>query len=129
MRVWSLILIGLLFLAFGLSVSQSRVWVVSAQSTPTPDEEKERLQREADLATLKKTKAEADQTVAEVRRAEIEAMLPKPTSSPLEGKTTVEGAVMESQMISYVSLARDADRIVAAIKGNFNGSVAKINLR
>lgn len=80
--------------------------------TPTPDEEKDRLQREADLATLRKTKAEAD-------KAELEARFPKPSTSPLEGKTTVEGAVIESQMISYIALSRSADRIVDALKPRF----------
>lgn len=118
-----LVFTAILSLVFGFGLSQSRAWVASAQDGPTPspsatpDAEKERLQREADLATLKKTKAEADKAAAEARKAEFEATFPKPTSSPLEGKTTVEGAVIESQMISYVSLARAANRIVEAIKG------------
>ncbi|HYW73257.1 MAG TPA: hypothetical protein VE961_19710 [Pyrinomonadaceae bacterium] len=88
--------------------------------TPSPDPEKDRLQREADLATLKKTKAVADKDAEQARMDELTARFPKPTTSPLEGKTTVEGAVIESQMVSYVSLARAADRIVERIKGNFN---------
>lgn len=87
--------------------------------SPTPDAEKERLEREKDLATLKKDKAEADKAAAEARKAEMEADFPKPATTPLEGKTTVEGAVIESQMISYVSLRKAADRIIANIKSNF----------
>lgn len=83
--------------------------------TPTPDEETLRLEREKAQATLRKEKAEADKAAAEARKAELEALFPKPTSSPLEGKTTVEGAVIESQMVSYVSMARAANRIVDAI--------------
>lgn len=87
--------------------------------SPTPDQEKERLEREKDLATLRKDKAEADKAAAEARKAEMEAKFPKPTTSPLEGKTTVEGAVIESQMISYVSLGKAADRIIEKIKDNW----------
>src|SRR6266571_4187510 len=122
--------VAILTLAIGFSFNPTTTAVVLAQAepspSPTPDEEKDRLQREADLATLKKTKAVADKDAAEARKAELEARFPKPTTSPLEGKTTVEGAVIESQMISYISLSRSADRIVDAIKPNFTD--AKQNL-
>jgi hypothetical protein len=106
-------------IAVALSFGQSTVWNAQAQETatptPTPDEEKEKLQRAADLATLKQTKAEADRKTAE-------AKFPKPATSPLDGKTTVEGAVIESQMVSYVSLSRSADRLMDAIKSNFTAA-------
>jgi hypothetical protein len=117
---WSLILVLSLVIICGFSLTRSGVTVTHAEDTPTPtptpDEEKDRLQRAADLAKLKQDKAEADQKTAEARKAEFEAKFPKPTTSPLEGKTTVEGAVIESQMISYVSLARAGDRVFEAIK-------------
>src|SRR5689334_2079583 len=118
---WFLILIISLVLIFGFSFSHSAVSVTHAQDTAspspsgTPDLERDRLARAADLAKLKQDKAEADQKTAEARKAEFEAKFPKPSTSPLEGKTTVEGAVIESQMISYVSLARAANRILEAI--------------
>jgi hypothetical protein len=126
--VTTLIMMGvaILTLAIGFSFNPTTTAVVLAQAepspSPTPDEEKDRLQREADLATLKKTKAVADKDAAEARKAELEARFPKPTTSPLEGKTTVEGAVIESQMISYISLSRAADRIVDAIKDDVKGN-------
>lgn len=115
-----IVIIALLTMAVAFSFSQSKVWIAQAQETPTPsptpDEEKDKLQREADLATLRQTKAVADQKTAEAKK---ETEFPKPSTSPLEGKTTVEGAVIESQMVSYVSLSRAADRLIDAIRGNF----------
>jgi hypothetical protein len=117
--------VAILTLATVFSFNPTTTTVVFAQAepspSPTPDEEKDRLQREADLATLKKTKSVADKDAAEAQKAELEARFPKPTTSPLEGKTTVEGAVIESQMIAYISLSRAADRIVDAIKDKFGG--------
>lgn len=120
---WCLTLVTSLVLISGFSLSRSGVSVTHAADDPspspsssaTPDLEKERLQRAADLAKLKQDKAEADQKTAEAKKGELEAMFPKPSTSPLEGKTTVEGAVIESQMISYVSLAKAANRILTAI--------------
>ena len=128
-----LVLAASLTLICGFSISRSTETVTYAHDdpspSPTPDEEKDRLQRAADLAKLKQDKAEADQKTAEARKAELEAKFPKPSTSPLEGKTTIEGAVIESQMISYVSLAKAADRIFVAIRPELvgGGSLAIYN--
>lgn len=87
--------------------------------SPTPDEETKRLELEKAQATLRKEKAEADKAAAEARKAEQDLKFPAPSSSPLEGKTTVEGAVIESQMVSYVSMARAANRIIDGINSIF----------
>src|SRR5438034_2469041 len=121
------IVIALLIMAMCFTFSHSKVAVAYAQDTPTPtptpDAEKDRLQREADIATLKQTKAVADQKTAEARKAKLEAKFPKPTTSPLAGTTTIsDGAVIESQIVSYVSMAKAAEKIIAGInthKGDF----------
>lgn len=133
LRRWLRVLPVLLVLIFALSGDQSRVRVSSAQEappptpSPTPDEEEKKLRR----AKLRKEIAEADEAEAKARKGEMEATFPSPKTSPLEGKTTIEGAVIESQMLSYVSLARAADRILESIKDNFtsNPNLAVYNER
>lgn len=114
--------IVLLFMACGLcalkpAAAHAQETTATPAPTATPDEETRRLEREKAQATLRKERAEADKAAAEARKAELDARFPKPTSSPLEGKTAVEGAVIESQMVSYVSMARAANRIINAING------------
>ena len=89
--------------------------MVAQTPSPTPTPDSPEVQR------LKEEKAQADlrKDIAVDQKDELAAKFPKPTSSPLEGKTTVEGAVIESQMVSYVSLSRAADRVVDAIKDHF----------
>jgi hypothetical protein len=130
-------LVGLLFLLFTLIPDHQTGGIVSADDTasptpsPTPDLEMERLKREADLAGHRATKAENEKRIAEAQKAALEARFPKPSTSPLEGTTTVEGAVIESQIISYKALKGVADQIVDAIKGRLqnNGKLAIYNER
>ncbi len=85
----------------------------SPSPTPTPkSEEVLRLEEE-------KTQAELRKAIAEANRAELEARFPKPSSSPLEGKTTIsDGALIESQMVSYLSMAYAANKLITGIKTN-----------
>jgi hypothetical protein len=95
------------------TMSASRATAQTATPTPTP--------KSAEVLRLEEEKAQADlrKGIAEANKAELEAQFPKPTSSPLEGKTTIsDGAVIESQMISYVALARAANKLVSAINHN-----------
>jgi hypothetical protein len=121
-------LVGLSFLMFTLIPDQQSVWIVSAQDpaspspSPTPDLEMERLKREADLSGHKATRAENEKRIAEAQKAALEARFPKPSTSPLEGTTTVEGAVIESQVISYKALKGVADQIVDAIKSRLQNN-------
>lgn len=98
-----------------LAVALSAVHV-NAQETAPPSAappkspEVQRLEEE-------KTKAELRKAIAEANKAELDAKFPKPVSTPLEGKTTInDNAIIESQMIAYVSMARAANRIVKAVK-------------
>jgi hypothetical protein len=116
-----LILVALMLLTLPLIPGISKGWIVSAQdpanptATPTPDAELEKAKRDAALSTERATQAENEKKIAEAQKAELEARFPKPTTSPLAGTTTVEGAVIESQIISYVALKRVADNIVDSI--------------
>jgi hypothetical protein len=72
----------------------------------------EQAQAEAD-----KAKADARKAAADADRAEFEAKFPKPTSSPLAGTTTVnDAAIIESMMVSYISMAKAANKIVDTIR-------------
>src|SRR5262249_37420320 len=79
-------------------------------SQPQKSAEVQRLEEEKARATLKKE-------IAEANKAELEAKFPKPTSTPLAGATTInDTAIIEGQMVAYVSMARAANRIVSSIK-------------
>ena len=92
--------------------------------TPTPlSEAQQELQRRRDLLNLQKEIAESEQAIAEAEKAKREAKYSKSDTKPLEGKTTVDGAVIESQMVAYVSMARAANTLVLALSrhsGNVN---------
>ncbi len=120
-RTYLVILVALTVLSLTFVPGVKREWVVSAQDpasptpTPTPDAELDKAKRDAALSTEKATQAENEKKIAEAQKAELEARFPKPSTSPLAGTTTVEGAVIESQIISYIALKKVADNIVDAI--------------
>lgn len=84
----------------------------SAQSaTATPESEEIVRLRE------QKTRAELEKDIAVAEKAKLEAQFPKPTTSPLAGETKInDGAVIESDMMSYISLADSADTLVKTLK-------------
>jgi len=114
-------LVGLLLLAISFIPNASFYWVASAQDpatpspSPTPDAELERLKRETAISTEKATQADNAKKIAEAKKDELEARFPKPSTSPLAGTTTVEGAVIESQIISYVALKQVANNMIDAV--------------
>ncbi|MDQ5847283.1 MAG: hypothetical protein M3539_18510 [Acidobacteriota bacterium] len=73
-----------------------------------------------------KTRAELEKDIAVAEKAKLDAQFPKPSTSPLSGETKVEGATIESDMVSYVSMAHAANKVVKALKdSNLNiGSLA-----
>ena len=97
--------------------------VVAQTPTPTP------TPKSAEVIRLEEEKAQAElrKAIAEANKAELDANFPKPSGSPLEGKTTInDGAVIESQMIAYVSLARAANKLVNAIGKNSSLNVSRL---
>lgn len=78
--------------------------------TPTPiSEELRRLRERNAILEEKKTAAVLEKDI-------LEARFPKPTATPLEGKTTIsDGAIIESQAMSYAALARAADVIACQL--------------
>ncbi|HLL73822.1 MAG TPA: hypothetical protein VK421_00880 [Pyrinomonadaceae bacterium] len=120
--------IYLAFLVAVLSLGVLNVTAVRAQDeaetpaatpAPTPDEEMRKETLRKAKAEADKMEHEADKMGTEARKAKLDAAFPAPSATALEGKTTVEGAVIESQMVSYVSMARAANRIIEAINARF----------
>jgi hypothetical protein len=64
-----------------------------------------------------KTEAETRKAIAEARKAELEARFPKPSTSPLEGKTTTDGEFIEGQIAAYLSMTDAAERIAQDLAG------------
>lgn len=107
----SLRALELTLFAIFLFLTASQVQVKAQTPTPTPDsDEVQRLKEE-------KAQSELRKGIAEDRKAELEAKFPKPTTSPLAGETKInEGAVIESEMVSYLSMAYAANHIVDTLK-------------
>lgn len=99
-------------LVFVLSLSP-RLQAQTPTPTPTPSPKSEEVKR------LEEEKAQLDlqKGIAEDEKAIRDAKFPKPTTTPLAGTTTVsDGAVIESQMVAFVSMARAANKLVSALK-------------
>ncbi len=98
-------------LFFLLVMSGVQINAQSSTPTPTPDsEEVIRLRQQ-------KTQVELEKDIAVAEKAKLDAAFPKPTTSPLAGETKVnEGAIIETQMVSFLSMAYAANRIVAQLK-------------
>jgi hypothetical protein len=79
-------------------------------STPTT--------KSAEVLRLEEEKAQAElrRAIAEANKAELEAKFREPTTRPLEGKTTVDGALIESQIMSYDELANAANKVAQNLK-------------
>jgi hypothetical protein len=81
-------------------------------STPTP------TPKSPDVLRLEEEKAQAElrKAIAEANKAELEARFPKPSTTPLDGKTTVEGELIEPRVVAYASLAVAANKLVRQLK-------------
>jgi hypothetical protein len=100
-------------LAAALLLGAATVTAQTPTPSPTPDSEEIRRLRE------EKTRAELKRDIVTAEKAEFDAKFPKPTSSPLAGETKVnDGAVIENEMVSYVSMAYAANRIVEKLKAH-----------
>jgi hypothetical protein len=79
--------------------------------TPTPESEEIKRLRE------EKTRAELEKDIAVAEKAKFDAEFPKPSTSPLAGETKInDGAVIESEMVSYLSMAYAANRLVLKLR-------------
>ena len=96
-----------------LVVTMSADRAVGQTGTPTPTPESEEIRRLRE----EKTRAELEKDIAVAEKAEFDAKFPKPATTPLAGETKVnEGAVIESEMVSYLSMAYAANRIVDRLR-------------
>ena len=84
--------------------------VRAQSSSPSPDSEE--ITRLKD----KKTRVELERDIEVAEKEKREAQFPKPTTSPLSGETKIEGATIESDMVSYVSMAHAANKVVRSLR-------------
>jgi hypothetical protein len=91
------------------AVTTKGVAQISA-ATPTP--------KSPEVLKLEEEKAQAElrKAIAEANKAELEAKFPKPSTTPLDGKTTVEGELIEPRVVAYNSLAFAANQLVQQLK-------------
>lgn len=89
---------------------------IGAQTTPPAPAP---APKSAEVLRLEEEKAQAElrKAIAEANKATLEAQFPKATTTPLAGTTAVEGAVIESQMVSYQRMALAANKLVRQLKG------------
>lgn len=92
-----------------LLVFMSGPSLAQTASTTPESEEITRLREQ-------KTRAELEKDIAVAEKAKQDAQFPKPSTSPLSGETKVEGATIESDMVSYVSMAHAANKVVKALR-------------
>ncbi len=87
------------------------------EPTPTPSEEELKLKEQKRLLDLQKEIEINKQAIAEAQKAQLEAKFPKATTSPLTGETKInDSAVIESDMVSYLSMAYAANRLVTQLR-------------
>lgn len=88
------------------------------------------MEKRRDLLKLQKEIADYEKGIAESEKAKRDAKFPKPDTKALEGKTEInDNAVIESQMVAYVSMAKAANKIIQAIKANGIENLAIYNER
>jgi archaellum component FlaC len=96
-----------------LLIGSLEVAALAQTATATP--ESEEIIRLRD----QKTRAELEKDIAVAEKAKRDAEFPKPSTSPLSGETKInDGAVIESDMVSYVSMAYAANDLVKALKNS-----------
>lgn len=83
-------------------------------STPTPTP----APKSPEVLRLEEEKAQAElrKAIAEANKAELEARFPKPSTTPLDGKTTVEGELIEPRVVAYANMAVAASKLVQQLK-------------
>jgi hypothetical protein len=87
-----------------------KIWAQTSAPTPTP--------KSPDVLRLEEEKAQAElrKAIAEANKAELEARFPKPSTTPPDGKTTVEGELIEPRVVAYNNLAFAANQLVQQLK-------------
>jgi hypothetical protein len=94
------------------AAAPTKVFAQSPAATPTP------TPKSAEVLRLEEEKAQAElrKAIAEANKADLEARFPKPSTTPLDGKTTVEGELIEPRVVAYNSLAFAANQLVQQLK-------------
>jgi hypothetical protein len=110
----------LIIVAIGIGPVVLRAQDATPTPTPTPDPELVKLQQENARAEERKKREEIERDRLKAKREALEARFPSPNTTPLEGKTTIDGLVIESEIRSFDSMAEGADKITEHIKKNLN---------
>jgi hypothetical protein len=100
-------------LASVILISSLGVATQAQTATATPESEEIIRLRE------QKTRAELEKDIAVAEKGKFDAQFPKPSTSPLAGETKInDTALIESDMVSYVSMAHAANDIVKALRAS-----------
>ncbi|HEX8632696.1 MAG TPA: hypothetical protein VF703_00940 [Pyrinomonadaceae bacterium] len=122
-RLTPLKAIKLIAVAMFLILSASINSVTAQTPAPTATPESEEIKKLRD----DKTRAELERDIAVAEKARNDATSPKPSSAPLAGETKInDGAVIENEMISYLSMAYAANRIVERLRETDNLAIKNL---
>jgi len=99
-----------------IAITSVRVNAQNAQAetpSPSPSPESEEVVKRREAKTI----AELERDIAKAKKDKLDAEFPKPTSTPLEGKTELDSGVkLESEILSYGTMADAAAQIVTSMK-------------
>lgn len=103
------------FISISASVSAAQDPSGTPAATPTPSASETRLDKDIEKLKKEKEKAELQKAIREAQ--------PQPSSTPLEGKTTIdENVIIETQMVTYKAMSDVAERIGSDIQTGFPGA-------
>jgi hypothetical protein len=102
----------MLLVAVASVVAPTQAGAQTSTPSPTP------TPQSAEVLRLEEEKAQAElrKAIAEANKAELEAKFPTPSTTPLDGKTTVEGELIEPRLVAYANLASAANQVVRQLR-------------
>lgn len=105
-------LVVILLVVLVTATTPTQVGAQTSPPTPTP------TPKSVEVLRLEEEKAQAElrKAIAEANKAELEARFPKPSTTPLDGKTTVEGELIEPRVVAYANLASAANQVIQQLK-------------
>jgi hypothetical protein len=114
-----LTLMMLIVLALGAGRHSAYAQDSTASPSPSPEsEELKRLRERNAILEEQKKIAVNEKEIEAAKKEKLETQFPKPSTTPLEGKTEVDSGVkIESEMAAYASMSKAADVIAKELKG------------
>jgi hypothetical protein len=113
-------LTAIALIVLALVAGRHTAYAQDSTAAPSPSPESEELkrlrERNAILEEQKKI-AVNEKEIEAAKKEKLETQFPKPSTTPLEGKTEVDSGVkIESEMAAYASMAKAADIIAKELK-------------